>query len=387
MLPCRLAKVGRLRSERTYLADGTQLQPSPAQVARRNTGEFDHGKRREFHTLNGLRGVAALLVVTIHAPRMFPVHPHHAYLAVDLFFVMSGFILSYVYGDRITRGLPLSSFMRTRVIRLAPLYFLALLLNGVLVWLDRHSHLHQMGVGTALAYLGFGILMIPAHLRVDSSGEPYPYNNVAWTLFLELVMNVVHCGLLRRVGLRTLMLLNLLAAASLVWFYTRSHNLNAGWQFGQLFTIGAARVSFSYTAGMLIYQAWRRRRLANKVPALITVALAALLLVVHTGHDALFALLFILLLLPLLVLVGVYNEPSQKVGRIFGALGFASYGVYVLQVPLLHFVGLTMPRIEAMPGMGLFFLLCLFLMAFVATKYYDTPARARIDRRRRIATP
>src|SRR5579875_2169947 len=84
------------------------------------------GKRREFHTLNGLRGVAAALVVLVHNPADFPVHPHHAYLAVDLFFVISGFILSYVYGARLAGRWPTAEFLKARLIRLAPLYLLAL---------------------------------------------------------------------------------------------------------------------------------------------------------------------------------------------------------------------------------------------------------------------
>ena len=74
-----------------------------------------------FLTLDGLRGLAALIVVAVHASEHFgSAGPRFGYLAVDLFFVLSGFVLSYAYDRRFADGMTNRQFMRLRIERLAP---------------------------------------------------------------------------------------------------------------------------------------------------------------------------------------------------------------------------------------------------------------------------
>ena len=82
----------------------------------------DVQRTHQFQTLDALRGIAALLVVMLHGGMpFFPFFPHLAYLAVDLFFVLSGFVLSYAYQGRLDHGLTTTRFLAHRLIRLTPL--------------------------------------------------------------------------------------------------------------------------------------------------------------------------------------------------------------------------------------------------------------------------
>src|SRR5580698_8903196 len=83
--------------------------------------------RRHFQTIEGMRGAGALLIVMRHAPMMFGgFRVPESFLAVDLFYLVSGFVIAHAYGERLAAGEPLGRFMMTRVIRLYPLYLVGL---------------------------------------------------------------------------------------------------------------------------------------------------------------------------------------------------------------------------------------------------------------------
>src|ERR1041385_8149717 len=87
-----------------------------------------------FEALDLLRGLAALAVVAFHVPHIpgtLSLAPR-GYLAVDLFFALSGFVLAYAYGAELARGGNIRRFMVQRLIRLYPLYLIALLAGALL---------------------------------------------------------------------------------------------------------------------------------------------------------------------------------------------------------------------------------------------------------------
>jgi hypothetical protein len=86
--------------------------------------------KSRFGTLDGLRGVAMMVVVLFHAGIIFGAWvPGFGYLAVDLFFALSGFVLSHAYDNRFVAGMRVAEFLYLRVVRLYPLYFLGLVLG------------------------------------------------------------------------------------------------------------------------------------------------------------------------------------------------------------------------------------------------------------------
>jgi peptidoglycan/LPS O-acetylase OafA/YrhL len=86
--------------------------------------------KSRFGTLDGLRGVAVMVVVLYHAGIIFGAWiSRFGYLAVDLFFALSGFVLSHAYDNRFVGGMRVAEFLYLRVVRLYPLYFLGLVLG------------------------------------------------------------------------------------------------------------------------------------------------------------------------------------------------------------------------------------------------------------------
>ncbi len=78
-----------------------------------------------YEILDGLRGVAALMVVWYHICEGYALAAgdavitflNHGYLAVDFFFILSGFVLGYAYDDRWAKGFTTGDFFKRRLIR------------------------------------------------------------------------------------------------------------------------------------------------------------------------------------------------------------------------------------------------------------------------------
>src|SRR5450631_2286933 len=94
--------------------------------------------------LDGLRGVAAILVVAFH---IFETHStshldqiiNHGYLAVDFFFLLSGFVVGYAYDDRWGR-MSTWEFIKIRLVRLHPLVILGTLIGAICFWFDSYTN-------------------------------------------------------------------------------------------------------------------------------------------------------------------------------------------------------------------------------------------------------
>jgi peptidoglycan/LPS O-acetylase OafA/YrhL len=189
-------------------------------------------------------------------------------------------------------------------------------------------------------------------------------------------MNIGHALFLRR--LRTVVLASICGASSLllVVIYLYSHNLNAGWDWNTLFTVGISRVVFSYTCGMLLFRRWSSRRYLVRLPASLLLLLSLAALVLPLTHQALVSLFTILLLIPAIVYAGSLNEPGNVSERIFGPLGAASYAIYVLHAPFCAFFLWVWPTL-VVPARrsGVLMLAALVVFSLVVDRFYDTPVR------------
>ena len=152
-------------------------------------------RTRTFHTLDALRGVAALAVVLFHAAFFYGMKaPAEGQIAVDLFFVMSGFIIAYRYDRDLRGGMGLKAFVRVRLVRLYPLYFLGAVLGvlpAVVAVASGDADWFHKGLVEAFP---FHILMLPSWFVVPRIEELYPFNYVAWSLALEMLINVAYAS-------------------------------------------------------------------------------------------------------------------------------------------------------------------------------------------------
>jgi len=132
---------------------------------------------RTFYLLDGLRGVAAIAVMVYHAAALFvPVRLPGSYLAVDLFFMLSGFVLTHAYADRLAEGLSWRAFLVARLVRLYPLYiagtmFGVLVVTAVLI--AGMGHLDALGWSSRVVA---ALAMLPSPDLGRGGTELYPLN-------------------------------------------------------------------------------------------------------------------------------------------------------------------------------------------------------------------
>jgi peptidoglycan/LPS O-acetylase OafA/YrhL len=333
-------------------------------------------RHHRFQTLDALRGIAAVVVVVFHNRVLFGWTPRHGYLAVDLFFMLSGFVLSHSYQGRLDAGLPTKTFLYARIVRLAPLYLLALtigvfttVVEGAGGWLHFTWKQH-------LLYIALGIFLLPSHYSGQRGMPLFPYNYPSWTLFLELLMNIIHAAFFRRLRTGLLLCICAISAFSLLMIFLGWRNLDGGWDWNTLFTIGISRAVFSYTLGMLLYRGWSKRRRFIKVPAPIVLLLAAAALVLPTPHPTAASLLLILVFIPAIIYLGAQVDPGNLLRRAFSSLGAASYAIYILQSPFFNFFHWVWPASSThVPWSGCLMVATLIAVSWAVDLLFDRPVR------------
>jgi len=341
-----------------------------------------------FLVLDGLRGIAAFAVILDHVASTtlrswFP----GRYLAVDFFFVLSGFVLAHAYGQRLREGrLSTGAFLKVRLIRLYPLYLLGLaiaLIPPLVIFLKGWG---GNPVAETMIVAGAGLLFLPMPpVFTWTYGLLYPLNGPAWSLFFELIANIVYAAIARFLSPRVFaVMLPVLAALTAFTVMRHTETEGPGWLW-QHFDAGLARVLFDFFAGVAIYRLRGARLSAGKglpaIPAWLGVGLLlAIFAVPATGiWRQAFDTLAAIVLMPLLVTLVSGAKVNGRLGQLCGFLGTLSYGVYVLHVPLMGVAALALDLVHVHLPYGFMMVLLVAAMAgglaALAHYVYDTPVR------------
>lgn len=346
-----------------------------------------------FVLLDGIRGVAAVAIVHRHAEFFFGRPDASSYLAVDLFFALSGFVLAHAYGERLRTGkISTLTFMKARFYRLYPLYIIALAIMAaffvLLYALDLPTPIDDLHRKISLGELAFAlltsILFLPAPFTLTLNGALFLVSP-AWSLFNELVANVVYAKWGARWKSGKISVVIAVAAIGLVVAAIEFGKLHAGFRWHEMYA-GMARVFFSFFVGVLIYRYHTGFQIRHQLLALLCLALVCLILFLPITREVrpFFDLFVVFLVWPVLLAVASKVAPEGWLAAISSFLGTASYGLYVLHIPLLAWVAFLMPWSGtgwiAYPA-GLLFTACATIFAWVLTRYFDQPMQKRLRRR------
>jgi len=349
---------------------------------------------RRFLALDGLRGVAAFAVILDHVnSQTLGAWLPGRYLAVDFFFVLSGFVLAHAYGTRLVTGMTALEFMRIRMIRLYPLYLLGLGLGLVLPIIGALKG-WEGGTLPEIATLGlFSLFFLPAPPLYEFTGQHlYPFNGPAWSLFFELVANFVYALVARFLTWRVFAVI-LPVGAALVAFAVMRHDAvrGPGWLWPH-FDAGLTRVLYCFFAGVAIY----RLREVVKLPSMpawaAVIALLAIFWVPAAGiwrpaFDAFAAIA----LMPLVVMFASGAKVNGVAAKVCATLGLLSYGVYVLHVPLKQLIEFTLTTLHVDLPFGVLDVILVASVAAVAAAladhFYDAPVRRWLTGRAKRKMP
>lgn len=369
-----------------------------------------------YEILDGLRGVAALMVIVFHCfetyiPFIGTQIVNHGYLAVDFFFVLSGFVIGYAYDDRWDR-MTTWSFFKRRLVRLHPMVLAGTVTGACLFFFGSCVGFPLIaecsGWMFALCFV-MGLFMIPCGPKLDIRGwgEMNSFNGPNWSLTFEYVGNILYALIFRRLPKLALALLCLCAAfftldLTLGWnvfglFAEPKYNVIGGWSLtaDQVY-IGFSRLLYPFLCGLLISRILPSRRTdANPSGSPIrlkggfwwcSLALVVIFAIPQIGGkagvpDGLYQAVSILLLFPLIVLAGAGSRTTAaRSTRICNFLGNLSYPLYITHYPVMY---MQMAWVERNPDAPLWMHIVLNAgvvlvsvgAAWAWLKLYDEPVR------------
>lgn len=345
-----------------------------------------------FLLLDAIRGIAALLIVIRHTTAFWNGDPfQESYLAVDLFFCLSGFVLAHSYEKRISDGLSVSRFMAIRLVRLYPLY----LLGSAIAAASFGALIAAGRLPTTMAQLSFtGVLslfMLPSPQTLPAPrwwGPLYPLNNPAWSLLLDLLANAALALIVRHrlhalriyVGILLLSAWGLVLVA-LVW----PSALDAGTQWRTLW-MGFPRVGWSFFAGVLAHHLYTNSlaELPSATSFRGALSVIAIVLCLTFSPSASWRWVYDVIAVILIFPICVYSAARCRVPvwtwPICSALGATSYAVYMLHEPLGRVVqrlagAAGFPVESSAPWSGLIFAGLLVVLCRQIDRFYDVPFR------------
>jgi peptidoglycan/LPS O-acetylase OafA/YrhL len=341
---------------------------------------------RHIATLDGLRGVAAIAVLFCHIDNKILndlIWPPYASLAVDFFFMLSGFVVARSYETRLLQGLSVSTFAGIRLRRLYPLIFLGVVLGAVTlamrVVLKKDLDLRDVMLASFFAFF-----LIPRQIegRPDSL---YPANTPHWSLFFELAINMVYASLIKYLNTGVLCAVCLASFAGLVYALPASGYYLI--EFGLIsptFALGILRVTFPFTLGVLLYRFQRSPKpLGRDISPFLCGFLFIILLTPWLPRAWYFEILIVSLVFPLLLVAGIRCPSSAKTQGMHRWLGELSYPLYATHEPIVRLC-VNAARVlgwEDRPiivGIVCFFTAIAF--AFVAYVFWDRPVREWLKR-------
>lgn len=365
--------------------------------------------RPHYEILDGLRGVAALLVVWFHLteymnPGTMPLF--HGYLAVDFFYVLSGFVIGYAYDGRWGKELTLGSFVKRRLIRLQPMVIMGGVIGIMLYYFSdspMYAHVSEtewwvlLLVGMATCFC----IPLTESYNQRSYNEVTSTNAPMWSLFYEYIANLLYALVVRH--MKTWMLALLVAlfgvmvvdsALALNLFGTlqeheRALSLNFGFVLdSEHCYVAMCRLLYPFFMGVLLSRLMKgKQALFSHGFLTCSVMLAAVLLAPRMcGWDTslpegLFNAASVLVFFPLIVALGARSSLTGKRSSAFCKwLGEISFPLYITHYPFIYvfLAWWDRNRDVAMPAfimVQIFVFITVVLVAWLAYKLYDVPVR------------
>lgn len=296
---------------------------------------------KRFLGLDGLRGVCALTVLLYHCADFFHKGPLllHGFLAVDMFFILSGFVIALTYEEKLRFGASTGEFLLARARRLFPTYWLGAAFNiAIFVAIASAGYIASRD-SWWMVWLFIPLttlFIVPDYITPDSVLYP-AMDSVAWSLFLEWLAYIAYaCGLYRW---RT-WLIALLAVFGWGLMATIGIHSGKGWAGGgdraTLLTIGLLRCLPAFAAGIVIYRI-HRHPLFLRLPRISAEILFALWLVIaalpRASATPFLDAAIVMAISPVLVCLLIRSDGTAPAWCRF--VGGMSYPLYVVHPALI----------------------------------------------------
>lgn len=360
--------------------------------------------KKHFLILDALRGVAAIVVVLFHVLEVYSGGDHtkqflnHGYLAVDFFFMLSGYVMAHAYDDRWDK-MTIKDFFKRRLIRLHPMIIFGMTIGAVCFYFGASDYFPKIA-GTSVWQLlivlliGYTLIPVPPSMDIRGWSEMHPLNGPAWSLFLEYIANILHALILRKLPKLILSIIVFIAAIALIHLAVTSPggDIIGGWSVEpEQLRIGFTRLLFPYMAGMLLRRvvkvnSGRKTFFASSLLLLLVLCFPRIGANGNHWANGLYDSLSVILIFPIIVYSGAAEEVRGVVTeRICTFLGDISYPLYIIHFPFAYifYAWVTSNNIPIFKGVivGVVMLITLLFFSYIVLKKYDEPIRRFLAKR------
>lgn len=344
--------------------------------------------QKRYLWLDGARGIAALTVVIYHLAdytlpgRLF----RSSYLAVDLFFMMSGFVLAHAYERKLLSGsMPALRFIEVRLVRLYPLYLSAICAGFAYYLLKIFLHDDNAPRSSdVLKLFVFAAAFLPNPELIHLPSGSFPLAPSSWSLCTELLVNIAYGLVLYRLNKRWIALIAVGAGIVTLWMASVSGTTDMGWAWNNLGG-GVVRTIASFCAGVVLYRIpWNLDNRWAGLSALGGLVLVALSLSVLPRPSIFVEALVMFGLFPIFIALSAGSEPQGHLATFCHQSGRFSYAIYILHGPLFLWLAAAYkftfhrdPQTAA-PLIGWLFVTIIVVVSCISTILFDEPCRRAI---------
>lgn len=349
-----------------------------------------------YDILDGLRGVAAIMVVCFHlfeayATSHIDQQINHGYLAVDFFFILSGFVVGYAYDDR-WKTMKTKDFILRRIIRLHPMVVIGAIIGAVMFYTQGCSvwDVSQISIAMLLLSTLINALLIPATtgFEIRGVGEMYPLNGPSWSLFFEYIGNLLYAFFIRKLPTKALTALVILAGCGLAAFavFGPYGDICVGFSLTDDNVIGGSlRLLFAFSAGLLLSRVFKPVHIRGTF-GICSLFIIILLAVPRIGGsenlwmNGLYDTVCSLIFFPIIVYLGASGKTTDKyTTRICKFLGDISYPLYMVHYPFIYLYyawvkNENLTFVQSLPGAAAL-VIGSIILAYLCLKLYDEPVR------------
>ena len=365
-----------------------------------------------YHILDGLRGVAALMVVWYHIFEgyAFASGTHietlnHGYLAVDFFFILSGFVIAYAYDGRWAKSMSNKDFFKRRLIRLQPMVVMGAVLGAITFCIQGSVQWDGEKIAMSMVLLSMlcTIFFIPAtpgaNYDVRGNGEMFPLNGPSWSLFFEYIGNILYALFIRRLSNKALTALVVVMGIALLLYATLDVSgygmIGVGWTLDWVnFIGGMIRLLFPFSLGMLIARNFKPIKVKGAfwICSIVLVTIFALPYfenceAVNICINGIYETLCIALVFPVLLIIGASEQTTDTSStKMCTFLGNISYPLYAIHYPIMYLfyawlIEHQLFTFAATWQVALAVFALNILVAYLCLKLYDEPIRKYLAKR------
>ena len=314
-----------------------------------NTRTTYLASKPHYEILDGLRGVAAVMVIIFH---LFEAHAggshltqiiNHGYLAVDFFFMLSGFVIGYAYDDRWNR-MTVGTFFKRRIIRLHPMVIMGSIVGAAFFYFQESPcfpPIENTSIGTMLLVMLLGCTLLPLPLKFDIRGwtEMHPLNGPAWSLYYEYIGNILYALFVRKFNKVALSVLVFVAGCFTVYrcLTAPAGDIVGGWALNwEQQYVGMVRLMYPFFGGLLLSRLGWLIRLEKRAFWWCSLLIVVVLSIPRIGGEdgywmnGLYEAFCIICIFPVIVSMGAGGKVTGKRSTaVCKFLGDISYPIYI----------------------------------------------------------